>query len=133
MPSSKTLALLLFPLLSLGCGASNYTSYTPAEIVIVSKEDTLNTAESSMEKRGLVVIEKNLGHGLVASKWELQGKRQYNVQELISPVGSIVRVGCRIQKRMDMQDCPSSTAVPVLLVQHAKAIAHDIEMAEEVQ
>lgn len=129
---TNSLTLALLPLLSMGCAASLYTSYRPAEIVIVSKEDTLNTAETSMDKRGLVVIEKNVGHGLVASKWENQGKRQYNVQVLISPVGSIVKVGCRTQKGMDLEECGSSAQVPVALVKHAKAIARDIEQAEEI-
>ncbi len=112
------------------CAASTYTSYTPTEIVIVSKDQTLRTAEASMEKQGLHVVEKNEGRGLIASKWQTQGNRQYNVQVLISPVGSVVKVGCRIQHNLDMQDCGSASEVPVVLVKHAKAIASEIEKAE---
>ncbi len=104
------------------CGGSGMQTYRPTEIDVSDRSEMFARARAATSERGLALLEEDEERGIVSSQWEKVGARHYNIQVLISPVSAVVRVGCRIQRNLEIAPCEAISSFPNKLVKDAKAL-----------
>ena len=109
------------------CGGSQFQSYQPVEIEQTSKSETFALALDAMRSNDLRILEQDEGKGLLSTQWQQFGAEHYNLQVLISPVSSVVNIGCRIEKAMTIRDCGEITRYPGSLVREAKQLSSALQ------
>ncbi len=105
--------------LLVACGGPQFQQYKPTEIDVQKKSASFADVLEAMEARDLRILEDDEPKGILSTQWEKFGDKHYNVQVLMSPVSAVVKIGCRIEKSLNLSECPKSTHYPTSLVRLA--------------
>lgn len=101
------------------CGGSQFQQYSPTEVDVQKKSASFADVLEAMQAKDLRILEEDEPKGILSTQWEKFDGKHYNVQVLLSPVSAVVNIGCRIEKSMEILDCPESTSYPKALVKLA--------------
>ena len=111
----------------LGCGGSQLASYEPKEIEIRSQSAIFDLAVQHLINKEARLLEEDPQRGLISTQWETVEGKEFQLQVLISPVSTVVRLECRIKRGMELEACPPPPAYPKSLIRQAQELSDRLE------